>query len=357
LKLPKNIWEFDSRRKFQLHRSDSNNNRVLHFPKNSTIADVVLGQTEFVSNTNAYSCNETGLYEPFGITIEPTNCSALWVADYHNARVLLYTLPVNDPAVNNTWYNGQPATAVLGQTNFTVCGPRLPATSSNFEYPIDVHYSALTGYLYVSANSFNRILASNTTFQGYIPPFCFGICEYQDIVVNDNETFSFNGTLLTVYGNVTFSPQSTIILTAGQTLSVQTGCVSFSGTLHLYVDQITTTPQTINPITYDCYSGKFDNIVVTTIDSSSNSKDNCGSSQSEHYGTNSLSVLFSLNSCPSASTYGSATSDNTKIIIIAVVVSVVGVMIIFFVVLIIVSIILWRLKKMGKFKARTKINF
>lgn len=93
--------------------SDSVNSRVLEFktPQNN-IADLELGQPA-AAGLNSSGANNGGisastLAEPQGIGIDPQN--RLWVADTQNNRVLRF-----DPSFSN----GEPATLVLGQSDFT----------------------------------------------------------------------------------------------------------------------------------------------------------------------------------------------------------------------------------------------
>jgi hypothetical protein len=73
--------------------SDSNNNRVLLFPANSTVAVKVWGQSSLSGgsiNAGLGSTTRTAgtLYQPFGIALDANG--RLWVADAYNNRVLRF---------------------------------------------------------------------------------------------------------------------------------------------------------------------------------------------------------------------------------------------------------------------------
>ncbi len=68
--------------------ADMFNNRVLHFPANSKTADIVLGQPNFTSNGSGNSLNQ--MWHPAAVKV---TSKGVYVADYGNARVLLFTSP------------------------------------------------------------------------------------------------------------------------------------------------------------------------------------------------------------------------------------------------------------------------
>lgn len=90
--------------------ADTYNNRVLIWntipEKNSTPADLVLGQVNMIENTPGTSADK--LRWPQGVS---TDGNRLAVADAYNDRILIWnTFPVQ---------NGQPADLVIGQPDFT----------------------------------------------------------------------------------------------------------------------------------------------------------------------------------------------------------------------------------------------
>lgn len=88
---------------------DQENNRVLEFNPPFTTgqsARVVLGQPDFTSSSPATTA--TGLSQPYGIAIDGSG--NVWISDLGNIRVLKFAAPFS---------NGQAASLVLGQPNFT----------------------------------------------------------------------------------------------------------------------------------------------------------------------------------------------------------------------------------------------
>lgn len=139
-----------------LYVADSANNRVLHYPAGSTVADFVYGQgmpgndaTNFT--TNQSGSGATGLNNPRDVAIDS---SGLYVADAGNNRVVHYT-------------RGKPvADFVYGQRDFSLAatqpnrGQQHP-TATTLYNPTKVT-SDQQGGLYVADRSNNRIL--------YYPP-------------------------------------------------------------------------------------------------------------------------------------------------------------------------------------------
>lgn len=127
--------------------SDALNNRVLEFAPpftNDEAASIVLGQPNF--NSNASALTRTGMYEPLGITFDPSG--NLWVVDSENGRVLEF-------ARGSGFTNGQPASVVLGQPNFT--------TFSDYGGPTGLYYpwavaSDHSGDLWVADWGNNRVV-------------------------------------------------------------------------------------------------------------------------------------------------------------------------------------------------------
>jgi len=93
--------------------ADRANNRVLRFDNaatkpNGAPADGVLGQTDFVTNTNGLTAS--AMDTPWGVFVD--NGGRLWVADRKNNRVLRFD---NASAKSN----GAPADGVIGEPDFT----------------------------------------------------------------------------------------------------------------------------------------------------------------------------------------------------------------------------------------------
>jgi len=132
--------------------ADTKNNRVLVFNKvptvNGAIADVVIGQPDFVSN--GFSINASSLSGPVGVTVAPDGKVA--IGEYDNNRVLIFdSIPTT---------NGAAASAVLGQPDFTSAYNFYPTgspTNQNMYHPYNVSYD-LYGRLYVTGRDMNRVM-------------------------------------------------------------------------------------------------------------------------------------------------------------------------------------------------------
>lgn len=130
--------------------TDSLNNRVLEFSKpfsNDESASLVVGQSNFTSNLAGIT-NES-LNTPYGISFDKSG--DLWVTDGNNARVLEYTGPFS---------NGMAASTVLGQTDFV--GMHIGTSSNMLAEPYDVKMDR-AGNLWVADTDNNRILEFATT--------------------------------------------------------------------------------------------------------------------------------------------------------------------------------------------------
>ena len=187
-----------------LYVADSRNNRVLHYPAGSTTADRVYGQPDFTSNGYSSSiASATSLWQPEGLALDS---SGLYVADAQNDRVLHYPadsttadraygqpdlntgfatnqgcyqpadittalclpqglaadgtggLYVTDPSHNRVLYYATGSTSparVYGQPNFTSTSSGLSATSLNL--PLAAALDG-NGDLYVADALNNRVL-------------------------------------------------------------------------------------------------------------------------------------------------------------------------------------------------------
>jgi len=71
--------------------------------------------------------------------------------------VLLFSLiTLALPQLAHAWYNGQPATLVLGQPNFTVS--TLAAGASGMDFPVYTALDSVTGKVFVADEGNNRVL-------------------------------------------------------------------------------------------------------------------------------------------------------------------------------------------------------
>jgi len=135
--------------------SDYNNNRVLMFSppfSNGMNASLVIGQANFT--TSGYGTTQNSLSNPQIISFDSSG--NLWVVDYNNARVLMFSPPFS---------NGMNASLVIGQANFTTS--TLATTQNGLYGPFGV-YSDLSDNLWVSDTTNNRVLM-------FSPPFSNGM--------------------------------------------------------------------------------------------------------------------------------------------------------------------------------------
>lgn len=145
--------------------ADSVNNRVLVWKSlpttNDQAADFVVGQPDFTTYTPGHygqygypvgQCSATALRSPTAVFLDASN--GLWVADTGNDRVLYYG-PITG--------NGQAATLVLGQADFThdVQSQYSPkTTASSMLAPASVWSDGAR--LYIADSFQNRVLIWNT---------------------------------------------------------------------------------------------------------------------------------------------------------------------------------------------------
>jgi sugar lactone lactonase YvrE len=131
-------------------------NRALRFPSpsaSSASADVVLGQSDFVSTTASARANT--LYQPVGISVVVNGATTyVYVADAANNRVLKYTSPFVS--------SGQNASVVLGQSDFVSSGWN-GFTNSSLLYPVSVFSEDGGSYYAVWVADMVRVLRFDTT--------------------------------------------------------------------------------------------------------------------------------------------------------------------------------------------------
>lgn len=156
--------------KLKMFVIDRSNNRVLIFNSipgsNSTNADVVIGQTDFVTGTAGVT------QQNFDQPVSATVCSdgRLFISDRSNHRIAGFNrIPQS---------NGAPMDFVLGQAGFTV-NPLVAASASTFNLPYGV--SCISSRLYVADRGNNRVVVFNPppTSTGATASFVIG---QQDMV-------------------------------------------------------------------------------------------------------------------------------------------------------------------------------
>ncbi len=132
-----------------LYVSDSNNNRVLFYPKNTTLATRVWGRGNFTdfSTAGGGTCSNTNLFFPTGITVD--DFGGLYIADFSNHRVIYFQK--DNPT----------ATLVFGpptNTNLNACTANNPSLSANsLNNPHDVKLDS-EGGIYIADLTNHRVL-------------------------------------------------------------------------------------------------------------------------------------------------------------------------------------------------------
>ena len=135
--------------------ADYGNARVLMYVppfSNGMNASLVLGQSSFTTNTEATTQN--GLQNPSSVFIDSSGNA--WVADHDNNRVLMYVPPFS---------NGMNASLVLGQSSFTTNA--FATTQSGLYSPYSVFIDS-SGNAWVADHDNSRVLM-------YVPPFSNGM--------------------------------------------------------------------------------------------------------------------------------------------------------------------------------------
>ena len=172
--------------------ADTDFNRILVWRSLPTTnyqnADIVIGQANFTSSTPGLSA--TQLRGPQGVWLDSQN--NLWVADTGNDRVLFFGVPSQ---------NGQSATIVLGQKDFTSKEALLgqifvEAKQSNLRTPMSVTTDGT--HLFVSDLGFNRVLIWNSipTSNAALPDVVLGQKDFATVTANNStQLCDSNGTL------------------------------------------------------------------------------------------------------------------------------------------------------------------
>jgi sugar lactone lactonase YvrE len=148
--------------------ADTLHHRVVRFahapsqPATGATADLVLGQSGFVSSTTfppaAYTsgCSATKFNQPFGVHAGAGG--RLYVADRGNHRVLVFQSPFG---------NGEAAVAVFGQAGFTACAANRGGAPSaaTLNAPWNA-YEDEAGDVYIADYGNNRVLVYRSPFAG-----------------------------------------------------------------------------------------------------------------------------------------------------------------------------------------------
>ncbi len=146
--------------------ADSSNNRVLAFDvtdiTDNEVAVHVLGQINLTDNASNHGANvdAIGMSFPTGLAFNQANKNLYVVDGFNNNRVLVFD--------TSHLADGQAATHVLGQANFTenfpnrVDGFSLPSANTLWQ-PMAVASDEASNSLYVSDSSNNRVLVYDLT--------------------------------------------------------------------------------------------------------------------------------------------------------------------------------------------------
>jgi len=133
----------------RLFVADQVNSRVLVFDvtsiTNGENAELVLGQSLFTTSTAATT--QVGMSNPFSVAYDETN-ERLFVGDTSNNRILVYT--------GSSLSSGMTAAKVLGQANFTTATAAL--TQSGLSGARAIVYDSVNQRLFVSMVGYHRVL-------------------------------------------------------------------------------------------------------------------------------------------------------------------------------------------------------
>eukprot|EP01088_Endostelium_zonatum_P004057 TRINITY_DN1526_c0_g2_i1.p1 TRINITY_DN1526_c0_g2~~TRINITY_DN1526_c0_g2_i1.p1 ORF type:complete len:560 (+),score=89.94 TRINITY_DN1526_c0_g2_i1:54-1733(+) len=265
--------------------ADTINNRVLHFAFNSSTADIVLGQTSFISRQPGV--NPRQFSNPSDVALT-SDCSLLFVADQN--RVLKFRAPFT---------SGQAAEGVLGFSDLYTNATNV-ITDSTFNNVFALQYvDTEPGYgtLYVLDRGNFRILSGITNIKPptTVPIYCEpsstfngGCTIIGNITVLENQTLTLNYTNTQIQGDVNLG-NSTLELN-NQTITL-TGTIQFGGTLVVHVNLFTngtSEEKNVTLIKYNASRGTFDEIQII----SSGGQDNCNTDVNEVYGSNSLGLVL-----------------------------------------------------------------
>ena len=163
--------------------SDYLNNRVLKFDNASSkisgsSADVVLGQSDFTTNTGGTSVNK--MKGPVGVFVDGSG--RLWVTDRLNHRVLRF----ND---SSSILTGSNADGVLGQPDFTTGTSGLSETKMN--RPMGVYVDAFD-HLWVCEDDNNRAIRFDSVSSKTNGAAADGVLGQPDFITNQ-ERYSRDG--------------------------------------------------------------------------------------------------------------------------------------------------------------------
>ena len=360
--------------RYGIYIADTGNNRIVHYKQNAGTIDAHFGQVQVTGDGSGHT--QTSLHSPQAIEM-PDNCTLLWAADTANNRIIQYDISSYDP--------DERADAVLGQSNFTNSGSGTRSTA--FNSPIDLAFDNTQGILWIVDQANNRVIGgyitpspspsptpslSATTSTGQnispsksprvsptttasmtaAPSSSKKTCAtakcvtVPDLIINGTNSYTFNGTLLYVTGDVSLSNGTIFQFLPGQSALVG-GCASFNGHLELLVTNLTDgNNQTLAIFNYTCVTSAFGSLSVMNGEEGSRCQID---DPQQSYTGDSLLVLFSVSGCDKPTT-SSDSNDSTTVrkVIIGVTVGVGGCLVIILVVLFTFGIVFWCLRGKAK---------
>jgi len=184
----------------RLFVGDSLNGRVLVFQLDSnnnittTAPSYVLGQSNFASSTFAATQNGLGYLE--GVEYDPIN-QRLFVVDFNYNRVMVFNV------ATSTIANGENASYVLGQSNFT--SNTATTSQSGLLYPVDASFDPINQRLFVADNSNHRVMvfnvATSTIANGENASYVLGQSNFTSNTATTTQSGLYNA-VGTVYDSV-----------------------------------------------------------------------------------------------------------------------------------------------------------
>ena len=152
---PKGVWADSSN---NVWVADTLDHRVIRFPSGSVTANLVLGQSGFVSSTTfpPYSpgCSAARMNNPTGVFVAASG--RVYASDTDNHRVLVFSPPFT---------NGMNAAAVFGQADLNSCAAnRGGSPSAQTLYQPHGAWEDASGNVYIADYGNNRVLIYDTPF-------------------------------------------------------------------------------------------------------------------------------------------------------------------------------------------------
>eukprot|EP01088_Endostelium_zonatum_P008894 TRINITY_DN22070_c0_g1_i1.p1 TRINITY_DN22070_c0_g1~~TRINITY_DN22070_c0_g1_i1.p1 ORF type:complete len:538 (-),score=55.97 TRINITY_DN22070_c0_g1_i1:79-1692(-) len=255
---------------------DSINNRVLHYPRGSNIADIVLGQPNFTTSGAGTNDNQFSVVTSIALD---QKCSVLFVGDF--TRVLRFRLPLD---------SFTSAEAVLGFTRFTE--NNVPSTFNFISWLQFEDYNDGTGRLYVVDQENNLVTSGITDISpssGEYSLPCQKTSSEQtcningDLYVINQQILILNTSELRVEGDLYLGSNTSVMLETNQTIMVN-GTVTFNGNLIISGAE---TSSSLLVFRYNASLGEFSSVEAI------GGNDNCALRATPSYGLSSMTLYIS----------------------------------------------------------------